>query len=83
MSEMVERVARAIAEAGRESDVLFYPVGKRAEQYAAIARAAIEAMREPTAEMVESGLKKPQGMTDWPAALGVAWRAMIDVAQGN
>lgn len=46
MSEMVMRVARALSEADQTAD----------GDYRKLARAAIEAMREPTEAMIESGL---------------------------
>jgi hypothetical protein len=49
MSEMVERAARAIADRADDS----YERSK--EFYDAYARAAIEAMREPTSEMLIAG----------------------------
>ena len=62
MSEMVERVARAIAAANRandwdkidENDVCDRGYLLRRD-YLALARAAIEAMREPTEQMIEAG----------------------------
>lgn len=76
MSEMVERVARAIAETRA------YGVGWEER----LARAAIAAMREPTeamqvAEGIDTlGCKARLGeyLDDWDAA-GV-WQAMIDAA---
>lgn len=48
ISDMVERVARAIA--ADERDEQFWP------EYVSAARAAIAAMREPTPEMMRSGM---------------------------
>ena len=74
VSEMVERVARAIvakmgAQTGRE------PPGDAAMSKTAcdVARAAIEAMREPTEEMVTA-----PGVVAWD--FGEIWRVMIDAA---
>jgi hypothetical protein len=61
MSEMVERVARAMYADTREGNST--PVGwlwdhepaELRENYLSNARAAIAAMREPTPEMVETG----------------------------
>lgn len=86
MSEMVERVARAmdpmsakiadmlISKGLKSSDVLgILPMEK--------ARAAIEAMREPTEAMVEYALDvRPIMMPDTPREL---WEAMIDAALGE
>lgn len=49
VESMVERVAKAIALANRAPDSDDWPV------YVADARAAIEAMREPTDAMVDAG----------------------------
>jgi len=49
--EMIERVAKAIAEAPlKQSDTID-------QDYATMARAALEAMREPTEEMMKAGLQ--------------------------
>ena len=81
MSEMVERVARAIA-AGHDA---YLPVEKIAPGYLADARAAIEAMREPTKAMESAG----DELDDWgcPSDPGSGnacalahWHAMIDEA---
>jgi len=58
MSEIIEKVARAICEA--ESGVWESLIGDwhtriSREKYSAMARAAIEAMHEPTDEMVQAG----------------------------
>lgn len=77
MSEMVKRVAKLIALEAIGSD---YPIdapldGKtRSLTAAALARAAIMAMREPTAEMVDSSYYEDA------ASL---WRHMIDAALGT
>lgn len=75
MTDMIERVAQAIYDqqsdgAGPVSD--FYPV----------ARAAIEAMREPTDKMVqaaEDGMVYTQDLT-FGQISRFAWRDMIDDA---
>ena len=51
MSEMIERIARALA---KEEGYAYDPL-----PYNARARAAIEAMREPTEEMKRAGCKEP------------------------
>lgn len=78
MSEMVERVARAIQH--------MHDTGPK-EHYLAFARAAIEAMREPTPEMYSAA-----AYADWLAGddahrqhkihapMDAKWRAMIDAA---
>jgi hypothetical protein len=68
MSEMVHRVARAIASHSGISD-------RRALDYIPEARLAIAAMREPTEAMCEACFAvSPAG---WPR---VIWPAMIDAA---
>ncbi len=80
---MVERVAAAII---RRNDFDFY---MSADEAKAFARAAIEAMREPTEEILEAGYNAPTGA--WSehvdnrhelirARMQPAWRAMIDAA---
>ncbi len=74
MSEMVERVAQAIWSA-RHPGLAWTSVPcviKRS--YRSGARAAIQAMREPTEEMIQAA---------WAEVLpGHVWRAMIDTALG-
>lgn len=66
---MTERVARAIAESMGESDW---------RPFVSAARAAVGAMREPTADMLEAAIPDTP---DW-GYLPEDWRAMIDhVAQ--
>lgn len=87
MGEMIERVALAIADA-------MCPVeGYRGTSNEALARAAIEAMREPTREMLGKGITAAEDVEDWTRdsytsyrvdtasdmALPV-WQAMIDAA---
>lgn len=69
MSEMVERVAKAIM--ARFND----PLPFHAEE---LARAAIEAMREPTNAMERAGDEYGR-FTNGPSAC-VVWEAMIDEA---
>ena len=70
MSEMVERVAKAITESALEEFVVILP--DQAERFA---RAAVSAMRVPTETMVESA---------WADALAEdaksVWADMIDEA---
>ena len=67
MTEMVERVARAIAIRQEGHDILW-------RDFDDAARAAIAAMREPTQGMADSvcGLTRTQAI--------VVWQAMIDAA---
>lgn len=76
MSEMVERVAQAIYE-GPDRDIYLTPWPELREKdrdhFIAVARSAIQAMREPTEQMVFAA--------DWQErGTYAAWRAMIDAA---
>ena len=79
MNEMVERVARAICKANdydpdANDNLLSGPSGTRNwHLYVTHARAAIAVMREPTQEMVESGVENAPNPRD-------IWEAMIDAA---
>lgn len=64
MSEMIERVALEIQAAGYNPATAM-----------GIARIAIEAMREPTAEMIIAGQRSHRAI-DFSSL--VVWRAMID-----
>lgn len=82
MNEMIERVARAVYEArnsGRATvaEWLELPQAVRAEERRD-ARAAIEAMREPTEGMVQAAHEEAPhiGSVFW----WHSWRAMIDAA---
>jgi hypothetical protein len=73
--DMIERVARAIA--GCETaDDWGDLTSHWQEQFRKEARAAIEAMREPTTDMCEAGW---DGFDDANVARSV-WHAMIDAA---
>lgn len=82
MSEMVERVARAIADADMED------YEGREALYNAFARAAIEAMREPTNNMRGIGFDEayehiepsPYGPVVHAKIGQKVWQAMIDAA---
>jgi hypothetical protein len=83
---MVERVGKAIADAGTTNEeLLFYGYDQRREMYDALARAAIEAMREPTEAMCDEGAKEHRwGYGAYDAE--VTWKHMISAAlqeQGN
>jgi hypothetical protein len=86
MSEMVERVAKAMAArrflyAGIEVDqIVINDDNERVPYwtlYAEVARAAIEAMREPTEAMIEAGQEEDLGRTE---SVGMIYTAMIDAA---
>jgi len=73
MSEMIERVADALQEAAKGT-------GGRLSRDTAVllARVALEAMREPTDEMLDSVV------SDTPAYVAESlWRAMINAALGG
>jgi hypothetical protein len=77
-----ERVAMAIADASEP-----WRLGQQTDakaHYFALARAAIEAMREPTEEMLQCGFDTHQS---WNLGdkddLAAAWRGMIDAAIGK
>lgn len=82
MSEMVERVAQRLCQEEYGAHVWDIDFNIR-PRFASRARAAIEAMREPTSAMCEASLKN-----DWTFADSVnsyagpieRWRAMIDEA---
>ncbi len=65
MERMIARIARAIAVSHGESNWRVH-VG--------VARAAVQAMREPTDEMLDAALPN---LPDW-GCLPEDWRAMID-----
>lgn len=75
---MVERVARAIFDAcGKQSTVIVLPwEAQDQDDFRAIARAAIAAMREPTEAMLES----VSALTMRDNTPGMDWRLMIDAA---
>lgn len=83
MSEMIERVARQIFETNitvylRLSMDFSEQTVSVQEQYRGLARAAIEAMREPTEAMEEAALDvRPLMLPDSPREV---WEAMIDAA---
>ncbi len=76
MSEMVERVAQAIAKATNETWAGFSESHKNMHRIRA--RAAIEAMREPTAEMIEEG--RVGALEISTNAVVTTWRGMVDRA---
>lgn len=73
MTEMIERVAKAI-----EDTYDMYADPTPAQR----ARAAIEAMREPTTEMIAAGSNFAwfEGRTNDLDDAATTWRAMIDAA---
>lgn len=89
---LLEKAARALAQAAPESDVFYYPYEKRKAEYDAIARAVLEAMREPTGAMlwpqVQTLIKNSDAMgipgaasyEGCVSALVSVWQGMIDAA---
>lgn len=85
MSEMIERVARAIAVANKDEG---------GDGYDVLARAAIEAMREPTNAQIEAAEEIVVGYDDfatgdgniylgipgYPQKASDVWSAIIDAA---
>lgn len=80
MSEMIERVARAICRAGMSGpkDHLNKQENLNWRKFEIEARAAIEAMREPTNAMVEASNREWDGRMSHRSS--GAWQAMIDAA---
>ena len=92
MTEMIERVARAITVAeGDDPDGKTGSLLNEGEVWwqhrIPQARAAIEAMREPPSDLDVSGIYEEVDLADpgaclGPAGLATAWRAMMDAALG-
>ena len=89
MSEMVERVARAMASKLSEQQLGSDPPWHDPEfrqNAIEVARAAIEAMREPTNEMIcaadnlSSEISTADDRISVPASPEMTWPAMIDEA---
>lgn len=82
-AEMVERVARAISEAIKYQDGLaHYAYEQRKDDMDAVARAAIEAMREPTDSMTKAGAIRDAEL-EWlegMRAVPQVFQAMIDAS---
>lgn len=78
MTEMIEQVARGIENAmlrpGLPANVSI--IGDAQAVYAILARAAIEAMREPTGEMIGSCGNLPGSQQEY-------WRRSIEAALGE
>lgn len=100
MSEMVERVARALYEADASNSSVrweSWPENKdrarkglriKCGKYRDRARAAIEAMREPTSEMIDAAWNEAETQTEqaqevWCAMINAALTETDPVAQGN
>ncbi|MEJ0096075.1 MAG: hypothetical protein WDN46_22485 [Methylocella sp.] len=86
MNKMVERVARALCRKdGVDPDAPRYNMldgaisGKQWEDYADDALAAIDAMSEPTDEMITAGYEALASVSY--TSPNIVWRAMIDRAR--
>jgi len=85
MSEMMDRVAQAMDKAG-EKFVADNPDGSNDSLMAALARAVIEAQREPTEAMLKSAMAPYAHDIDdkmraaFRATIVKYWQAMIDEA---
>jgi hypothetical protein len=84
--EMIERVARAMVEAANNADTLQVRMLPSPDQSEIMARAAIEAMREPTEAMLIDGAAKIRNFTSvkglYPRTRAV-WLSMIDASLAN
>ena len=89
MSEMTERVRKALREAEAEWDRVahtdaYFPTahGHHDHMGLALARAAIEAMREPTDAMISASSEEGVGWGDDNARgyVKAEWQAMLDAA---
>ncbi len=76
MNEMIERVARAICEAATHMNPP--PQSMLWENYVAVARASIAAMREPTEAMIDAAWDN--GRNDFECDPITTFPAMIDAA---
>lgn len=96
MNDMLERAARGISKAHHENpdDYAFgYKVKQLWELRVIDARAALEAIREPTEEMVEAALDDPDAeycdqcmQSGYERSAGypkMIWQTMIDHILGN
>jgi len=74
--EMVERIAKTLAEYGKQSPWWNSLSRQSKDRFRGQARAAIEAMREPTEEMWDAGADAAEHNQG-------PWEAMIDAALGE
>lgn len=91
MSEIIERVAKVLfavqsggpGDIGETTEIVWHHLNEHARNlWFDIARSAIEAMREPTAEMAKQGNGKAldDGAHDCEVPMADVYRAMIDAA---
>jgi len=74
MSEMIERVARALE--SELADWFEIPEQSKPQIARELARAAIEAMQNPTKDMLDAAIAYRSGIED-------SWRVMNNVALGK
>ena len=74
MSEMTERVARALSGADEPDGIEWY--GQNPRYWTSLARAAIEAMREPSEAMINAA-PDLRDVDFYPTDV---WRAMVEAA---
>ena len=79
-SAMVERVALALYKDRYPHRAVYYDGEASRLEFEGHARAAIEAMREPTVEMVRGATIDPLGKYVTPNHSALCWQAMIDEA---
>lgn len=80
-SEMIERVAAAMHNKKPGGSIMLpFQFQPDAEVFRVYARAAIEAMREPTKQMEKAGWEMDPGDSDGNTDAKTHWRAMIDAA---
>jgi hypothetical protein len=77
MNEMIERVAQAMH--GNRYEWPRPEFAEHREDYRAMARKAIEAMREPTEAMLDA-IEAPPGVSQWRDYAERDWHVMIDAA---
>ena len=80
MSEMIERVARALEEVALHQSGLQYDCIPTWAPYRPAARTVILAMRKPTEAMVEAGRNTLLDHNENADALPFAWDRMIEEA---
>lgn len=77
MSEMVDRVARAMVEHFRQGNKSAADEAQAVELFKSVARKAIEAMRKPTEDMILAAIDE---MDSADEGAGATWAAMIEEA---
>lgn len=76
MGEIIDRVARELCDFDLGKDAWDYTGEHECrDDYRALARIAIKAMREPT-----YGMRHADAVNEWPEDATACWKAMIDAA---